>query len=139
MDAGWALVAVAVVTGLFQVTTTLLNRQKLSKIKEQGDRIEVKTDDTHEQVRASNGRTMAQVAEDTSHDVDEMRGDIMELAIQFARHMGDDHTHDTVHRLRQQRRDREATARTVREMAESDPRADRRRTRRREDEGDQFE
>lgn len=139
MDAGWALVIAAVVTGAVQVANTLLTRGKLSRIEaktdrveDKADRIEQRADATHEQVRTSNGRTLAQVAEDTVADVDEMRGDIMELAIQFARHTGDRHTHDTVMRMRQDRRDREETARTVRELAEGDERAERRRRQRRD-------
>lgn len=141
MDAGTALVAAAVVTGSVQLGNTLLTRQKLSRIEEKADRnaakadrIETKVDDTHDQVRSSNGRTLAQVAEDTAHEVDEVRGDVMELAIQFARHMNDDHTHATVLRMRQMRRDREETARTIREMQEGDPRAERRRVARRDPE-----
>lgn len=126
MDAGTALVVAAAVTGAVQLVATLLTRQKLS-------RIETKADQTHEQVRTSNGRTLAQVAEDTVEDVDQLRGDVMELAIQFARHMGDEHSHAMVQRHRQARRDREETARTVREMAEGDARADRRRAAQRRD------
>jgi hypothetical protein len=138
VDAGTALVVAAGVTGAIQLGNTFLTRQKLARIEAKTDRVETKTDrietraeQTHAQVRTSNGRSLAQVAEDTVADIDELRGDVMELAIQFARHTGDSHTHEITRRMRQDRRDREETARTVRELAEGEPRGERRRAARR--------
>ncbi|MEY2475094.1 MAG: hypothetical protein QOG87_409 [Actinomycetota bacterium] len=127
MDAGSALVGAAAVAAAAQITQTLLTRKKLTRIEAKTDRIEDRTTDTSDQVRTRNGRTLAQTVEDQTDDIDEMRGDVMELAIQFARHMGDDHSHSMVNRMRQGRRDREETARTIREIKEGDERAERRR------------
>lgn len=148
---GWTLVVIAFIAAvppsLVAVLTYLGSRRQVARVETKVDdradeaksdiaALEAKTDVVHNQVRTTNGRTLAQVAEDTVTDVDELRGDVMELAIQFARHMGDEHTHETVRRMRQERRDRQETAATLREMAEDDPRAERRRHQRRDEEGD---
>lgn len=142
--ATWALIVVALITAAPPTLAALLNHRKIgrveTKVDERGDEVKVdlralerKSDAVHDQVRTSNGRTLAQVAEDTVEDVDELRGDVMELAIQFAKHMNDDHTHAMVQRMRQARRDRTETARTIREIQEGDERAERRRTAERRD------
>lgn len=123
--AAWAVVIAALIAGAFGLAQTIITSRKLGRIEASGERVEARTteidtkaDAVHDQVRASNGRTLAQVAEDNSKDIDEMRGDLMELAIIMAHHIGDDHAHEMVRKMRQARRDRTDTARALRELAD---------------------
>lgn len=131
----WVLIVLGMFTltatlGSAWITTARVNRKvetRTDEVKADVAALDRSTQQVHEQVRTSNGRTLAQIAEDTVEDMDELRGDVMELAIQFARHIGDEHTHEMVRRHRQERRDREETVRTLREMEAGDARAERRR------------
>lgn len=120
----WAIVAVAFVTGVFGLMQTLLNRRALSRIEQSGERIEERTtkiddkaDTVAEQVRTSGGRTVAQMTEDNSQELAQLRGDLMELAIQFAKHTGDHHTHNLILRQRQEQRDRKQLGHDMREVS----------------------
>lgn len=125
MDGGsLALVIVAVIGGMTTLAQTLLTTRRLGRIEKSGERVEARTteiDDkagkVHEQVRTSNGRTLVQLTEDNTNELAQLRGDVMELAIQFARHTGDHHTHELVQRKRQAQRDRQQLGRDVREVS----------------------
>lgn len=117
-SASWALVLVALISGTFGLLQIILSQRKLGRIEKSGERLEGKADEVHKEVRTSNGRTMGQITEDNAKDIDEMRGDLMELAIIMAHHMGDDHAHEMVRKMRQARRDRTDTAQALRELAE---------------------
>lgn len=123
MDSGVWLFAGAVATAAASVLVAVLNRRSLG-------RIETSVADTHtsvneaadsakeavEQVRTSNGRTLAQVVEDNTGEIAQLRGDMMELAIQLAKHTSDHHTHDLVRRQRQAQRDRQQLGQDARDL-----------------------
>lgn len=121
--AALAVVIAAFVAGGFGLAQTIITQRKLGRIERSGERIEQRTDEidnrtsaVHEQVRASNGRTLVQIVEDNTEELAQLRGDMMELAIQFARHTGDHHTHDLVRRQRQAQRDRQQLGQDYREL-----------------------
>lgn len=127
--AALAVVIAAFVAGAFGLAQTIITSRKLGRIEKSGERIEQRTTDiddkadaVHDQVRTSNGRTLAQVTEDNTHELAQLRGDMMELAIQFARHTSDPHTHELVRRYRQNQRDRMQLGRDTREMTDPENR-----------------
>ena len=122
MDAGGWFFLGTLVTALSAVAVAfingVLNRRSLGRLESSTTRIETKAHSVENQVRTSNGRTLAQLTEDNTADLDQLRGDMMELAIQFARHTGDHHTHDLIQRQRQKQRDRQELGRDARQLRE---------------------
>lgn len=112
----WTLIIVALIAAVPSTIVAFANFQKLSGIRDDVSAVQDSANEVTEQVRMPNGRTLGQTVEDQANDIDELRGDVMELAIQFARHMGDQHTHDMVRKMRQQRRDRTEMGRELRQL-----------------------
>lgn len=112
------LVIAAIVTTGGAVLIAIINRRTLGRIEDKQDAMHAHSREVADQVRTRNGRTLAQTVEDQSDELAQLRGDTMELAIQFARHTSDPHTHDIVRRYRQSQRDRMELGKNARELEE---------------------